>query len=98
MRRKGFIQIAEIIIILLAAFIVIVQLQALPRAQTDWTAAKLAALGSDVLASLDEAGVNWFNASDIIRLANSSLPAELLFGIRLTGAAKTTVSVGCMCS
>ena len=96
--RKGFIQIAEIIIIMVSAFFVVVQLQTLPQLRTDWTAPKLTAFGEDLVAAMEIARVNWTNSSDIFRIANNSFPPERLLQLTLTGPAKSAMTVACLCT
>ncbi len=95
-RRRGFLHILEIIIVVLVAFALFVQFAVLPQVKNEWTEPRLSLLAEDVLRTLDLQGLNWFNSTavsgNVTALLNNS---GLRFDLRVLHAPKPTLRIGC---
>lgn len=95
---KGFMHIVEILLVALTIFIVFTQFSTIPETGGDWPRTKLSIFADDVLSTLDKKGVNWFNSTELEDEMNRTLPANLLYSVKLENAIKPDIRVGCLCS
>lgn len=95
---KGFMHIVEIIIVVLAMFVVMVQLMGTPNIDTDWSRVSLSMKADDLLHSLEAAGIEWFNSARLSAAINSTLNmSNLIYSVRLSNVIKPDMRVGCIC-
>lgn len=98
-RRKGFIHIVEVIIIVIVMFVVLWQFTYVPKAKTEWSRAKLTLKGNDILFSLDRKGIDWFDPEEIKSEFNRVLgQTNILYDLTLRNVIKPDITVGCICN
>ncbi|HLD78005.1 MAG TPA: hypothetical protein VJB16_03160, partial [archaeon] len=95
-KRRGFLHILEIIIVVLVAFALFVQFAILPQVKNEWTQPRLTLLAVDMLRTLDLQGINWFNSSAVSGNVSALLNTSgLRFDLRVLGAPKPLLRIGC---
>jgi|GEM_PF-3745956 hypothetical protein len=93
--KKGFIHIMEIIIIVIVMFIVLFQFSLIQTQKSDWSRAKLAIQGYDILFSLDRQGVDWTATDTALRnsvigkLNNMDIQKNIIYSLRVEFADRT---------
>ncbi len=95
---KGFMHIVEIIIVLLAMFVIVVQFVNTPGIDTDWSGVSLSTKVNDMLHSLEAAGIDWFNGDEVSAAINSTLNmSNIVYSVKLRNVIKPGIRVGCVC-
>jgi hypothetical protein len=97
-RRKGFVHIIEMLLMIVALLVMITYFSYVPASVSQWDSVRLSVMASDLLFTLDAAGVDWFNATDVGRSLGTYAPANLAYSVELDNAAKPLMRVGCVCS
>lgn len=101
---KGFMHIVEIVIIVIAMFMVVYQFTNIPAMDTEWSSSKLFIYGNDMLNLLDRMGVDWLSEDGIkasvdnVLTFNRTRNTTVLYDVRVDGAVKPVMLVGCMCT
>jgi len=95
---KGFMHIVEIIIVVLAMFVILVQLVGTPGIDTDWSRVSLSMKADDLLHSLEASGVDWFNSGQVSAAIKSTLNmSNIIYSVKLANVIKPDIRVGCIC-
>ncbi len=98
MKMKGFMHMVEIIIVVLAMFVVVVQLVNTPGIDTDWSRVSLSMRANDILNAMEAAGVDWFNGTHVSAAIKSALNASnMVYSVKLRNVIKPGMKVGCIC-
>jgi len=101
--RKGFIHVVEIVIIVLAVFVVLFQFIGIPSVNTKWSEAKLNVIGNDLLFALDGMGIDWTDRNEVESVLDKALErggtrnTTIVYDLKLNGVIKPNISVGCIC-
>jgi len=95
--KKGFIHIAEVIIVILLVFVILFQFASIPHMRTDWTGPKLGLMANDVLYSLDRSGIDWFSDDDVKSGLVAILPNTTGFIVKTQQLVRPVITVGCVC-
>jgi hypothetical protein len=97
-RMKGFVHVIEIIIVVLAMFVVLGQLVGTPRIDTDWSAVSMSTKLNDILHSLDAAGLDWFDSVAVKRAINGTLnTSNIIYRVQIKNVLKPQIITGCIC-
>lgn len=93
----------EILIVVLAMFFIIFQFINIPPVNTEWSESKLQIAGNDLLYVLDSMGVDWADPYEISALIDDAITkgstknTTIIYDLRLSGAVKPVIKVGCIC-
>jgi len=97
-KMKGFMHMVEIIIVMLAMFVVIIQLVGTPPIDTDWSKVSAFMKANDILHTVDASGVDWFNGAQVSSAINGTLNmSNTIYSVKLSNVIKPNMRVGCLC-
>jgi hypothetical protein len=96
-KKKGFLHVTEAIIVVMLIFIAIFQFNVIPRTDTQWEREKLQMLSYDLIYSLHEKGINWFDRDEVTGAVTSVLNETVDFALKTGQEVRPMMKVGCVC-
>jgi hypothetical protein len=94
--RKGFLHVVEALIVIMLVFVVLSQFYSIPRTQHTWSTTKLRIMGQDLLYTLDEKGVDWFDAGAVDAALSPVLPNTTGYSLVTWQDIRPELNVGCV--
>lgn len=94
--RKGFLHVAESIIVVLLVFAVLAQFYNIPRSSHEWSKTKLSLMAEDLLYTLDSMDTNWFDASEVRTRIESAIPKTMGYALSTKQLVRPVINVLCV--
>lgn len=96
--KKGFLHIAEVIIVAILVFVIISQFYNIPKPSNEWSRTKLTVITQDLIASMEEIGVDWFDPTEVNDTLYNALPRSMGYTVKLQSYVRPVTNVLCACS
>jgi len=98
LKRKGFVHVMEMIVVIVMTIFSLTQFSYLSIPQADWERTKLALLGDDILLTLSKKNINWFDDNAVTSAINKFIEnSNIAYSIKLTNVIKENINIGCLC-
>jgi len=94
--RKGFLHVVEALIVIMLVFVVLSQFYSIPRSQHTWSTTKLTMMAQDLLYTMDEKGVNWFDKDDVNDTLYNVIPDTMGYSLVTWQTIRPVLKVGCV--
>ncbi|RLJ00290.1 MAG: hypothetical protein DRP03_00925 [Candidatus Aenigmatarchaeota archaeon] len=95
MKRKGFVHIVEIILIVIVVFTFLYQFASLKTKPQEWDKIKASLLVGDIINSLRILNTNWFNEEEVRARCDAVFPKTMVYGLSLYGIVKPKINILC---
>ncbi len=95
--RKGFFHVVEALIVIMLVFLVLSQFYSIPRPTHYWSETKLRLMAQDLLDTMEEKGVDWFDFVEVNRTISEALPPTMGFALETTQSVRPETKVLCVC-
>ncbi len=89
--------IVEIVLMILVVFFLFTQIASIPRLSTDWSKVRLYVLGNDIIHTLNERGIDWFNETAVKTNIDSLNYSNIIYSVKISNAIKTKINMSCFC-
>ncbi len=96
--RKGFLHVVETLIVIILVFFVISQFSSIPRSQHTWSTTKLTVMAQDLLYTMDEKGVDWFDNDEVNETLYGAIPETMGYSLVTWQTIRPVLKVGCVCN
>lgn len=95
--RKGFLHVVEVLIVIMLVFTVLSQFYTIPRSEQAWSTTKLTIMAQDLLYTLEETNIDWFDAAAVSG-ALAVLPETMDYALTTEQAIRPKMKILCACS
>ncbi|MCD6496337.1 MAG: hypothetical protein J7K54_03640 [Candidatus Aenigmarchaeota archaeon] len=94
--RKGFLHVAEAIIVSLLVFGVLAQFYSIPKSSHQWSKTKLSLMSQDLLYTLDGMGTDWFSNAQVRSRIESAIPKTMGYALSTKQLVRPVTNVLCV--
>ncbi|MBN1896311.1 MAG: hypothetical protein JW789_01105 [Candidatus Aenigmarchaeota archaeon] len=96
--KKGFFHMAEVIIVSILVFAILSQFYNIPKPKPEWSSTKLGMTAYDLISSMEEKGMDWFDFTEVNHTLYSALPRNIGYDVSIGAYVRPVTYVGCVCN
>jgi hypothetical protein len=97
-KKKGFLHVIEVVIVVVLIFVVMSQFTSIPMSESTWSSTKLSMMAQDLAYTLQEKGIDWFDKSDLDSNIYSVLPSTMGYTVHTRQQIPPVMRIGCYCN